>query len=233
MPVFDFHRVAWTAPRGLARKGTAARAPGRASCCASCRAPCCASRRVPARLPRRVRVRTCLVLSLLVCMGSTAWSNAACAESHRHLHHPTRHDVASAPPPAKRVQHVPRADAVRICVASLTQEVRRNRRYDRLLQLDSDLLRAQVDVQQHGAVFSIAQPVPIEATVTLRGSARTRGQWKWQPVTTRCGLRAGRVVTTSIEPRTAPARPTAKQPRRPAIDYFNYVDNAERSSPQV
>lgn len=110
-------------------------------------------------------------------------------------------------------------------MASLAQAVHRSERYDRLLQLDSDVLRAQVDVQGHDALFSMAQPVPVEATVTLHGSARARGQWKWQPVTTRCGLRAGRVVTTSIEPRTRAARPAVKPPRRPAIDYFNYVDN--------
>ena len=214
MSVFDFHRVAWTGPRELARPGTAASAPG------------CTL--------RRMSDRVCVVVSLLVCMSSVAWSGAVCAEPHRHLHRPARHDVAAiAPTGNKHVQHLPRTDAVKICVASLAQEVRRNRRFDRLLQLDSDVLRAQVDVQRHGALFSIAQPVPVEATVTLRGSARARGQWKWQPVITRCGLRAGRVVTTSIEPRTPPARPTAKQPRRPAIDYFNYVDNGGGSSPPV
>jgi len=176
---------------------------------------------MPGRVPGRVH----LVVGLVVCVSSVAWSGAALAESHRHLHPPARHDVAIASLANKRVQHVPRTDAVKICVASLSQEVRHNRRYDRLLQLDSDVLRAQVDVQRHGSVFSIAQPVPVEATVTLRGSARARGQWKWQPVITRCGLRAGRVVTTSIEPRTPPARPAARPPRRPAIDYFNYVDN--------
>ena len=169
-------------------------------------------------------------MCLLVSVSSVAWSgasDAADAKSHRHLHPPARHNVAASHPARPAHQRVRGADAVKICVASLAQAVHRSDRYDRLLQLDSDVLRAQVDVQRHDALFSIAQPVPVEATVTLRGSARSRGQWKWQPVITRCGLRAGRVVTTSIEPRTPAARRAIKPPPRPAIDYFNYVDSGK------
>lgn len=107
------------------------------------------------------------------------------------------------------------------CVAALNHAVRTDRAYDRVVQLDRYVLHAQV---RHGkSIFSIGKPVTVDTIVSIKGSARVRGRWKWQAVDTRCGLRAGRVIATSIEPRAMRPRPTAKQrPRNTA----NYVENA-------
>ena len=118
-------------------------------------------------------------------------------------------------------------DPVSICVASLNRDMRHNKRYDRLIQLDRYVIRARV--QHDDAVFSAVQPVPVDTTVMINGSARVRGQWQWQSVVTRCGLHHGKVVATSIEPRTAPTPlpPGEQRERRPGVDYV------ERTEPSV
>ncbi|MGI4855754.1 MAG: BspC domain-containing protein [Janthinobacterium lividum] len=96
---------------------------------------------------------------------------------------------------------------VAACVAALNHAIHANPHYDRLVQLDRYVIRARV--RQADAIFSIAQPVGIDTMVVIKGSARVRAQWAWQPVSTRCGLKAGQVVALSITPRDAPVRPAA------------------------
>lgn len=105
--------------------------------------------------------------------------------------------------------HVP--PAVAACVTALNRAVRADPHYDRLVQLDRYVMHAQV--RRADAIFSIAQPVDIDTLVALKGSARVRRQWTWQPVSTRCGLKAGQVVAVAITPRDRPMNPATLQRR--------------------
>jgi len=102
--------------------------------------------------------------------------------------------------------------AVTACVAALSHVVQKNPRYDRLVQLDRYVIRARV--RHDATLFSIEKPLGIDTLVVLKGSARVRQQWTWQPVITRCGLKAGQVVATTIAPRSVPAAapPTPQAP---------------------
>ena len=112
------------------------------------------------------------------------------------------------------------------CVSALNRAVRTDKAYDRVVQLDRYVIHAQV--RRGRSIFGIGKPVPVDTVVSIKGSARVRGRWKWQAVDTQCGLRAGRVVATSIEPHVAHPRPTAK--RRPR-NISSYVENSPSSAP--
>lgn len=86
------------------------------------------------------------------------------------------------------------------CVSALNRAVRTDPRFDRLIQLDRSILRAKVESQD--AIFSMRNPVVVDQTVSIRGSARLRGTYDWHPVRARCGLQGKKVVATSIEPRS-------------------------------
>lgn len=147
------------------------------------------------------------------------------------LHTAANAQEPQAPPPApsaairylRSTLHI--HNDVAECVASLNRSMAKNRRYDRLVQLDRYVIHASV--RHNDQIFSVAKPVPVDTTVTLKGSARVRGQWVWQSVTTRCGLRHGRVVAISVEPRRGRSRPSAKQRFRPN---GNYVDGGFNSN---
>lgn len=158
--------------------------------------------------------------------------------AHRHTasaaaHHPAREsgDSAATSAAASKLPSgsLPVHDAVSICMASLNRDMRHNKRYDRLIQLDRYVIRARV--QHDDAVFSAVQPVPVDTTVMINGSARVRGQWQWQSVVTRCGLHHGKVVATSIEPRTAPAPlpPGEERERRPGVNYVERTTSTRRA----
>ncbi|WP_347555261.1 hypothetical protein [Robbsia sp. KACC 23696] len=160
--------------------------------------------------------------------------------AHRHTasaaaHHPAREsaggDSAATSAAASKLPSgsLPVHDAVSICMASLNRDMRHNKRYDRLIQLDRYVIRARV--QHDDAVFSPVQPVPVDTTVMINGSARVRGQWQWQSVVTRCGLHHGKVVATSIEPRTAPAPlpPGEERERRPGVNYVERTTPTRRA----
>ncbi|KKB64374.1 hypothetical protein WM40_05425 [Robbsia andropogonis] len=148
---------------------------------------------------------------------------ASPAEGHvvraTRANHAAKDDAARASVSKVPSGTLPVQDAVSVCIASLNRDMRNNKRYDRLIQLDRYVIRARV--QHEDAVFSVVQPVPVDTTVMIKGSARVRGHWQWQPVITRCGLHNGKVVATSIEPRTAPAPlpPGEERERRPGVDY--------------
>lgn len=106
-------------------------------------------------------------------------------------------------------------------MTALNRNVRRDKRYDRIVHLDRYVLRAHLSNDDD--IFGIGQPVRVDATVAIKGSARRRGHWQWQPVMTRCGLKHGQVVATSIEPRAdrgvderAGRADRAKPPGKPA-----------------
>lgn len=105
---------------------------------------------------------------------------------------------------------------VAACVAALSRAIHENPRYDRLVQLDRYVIRAQV--RHDDAIFSIEKPLGIDTLVVLKGSARVRQQWTWQPVITRCGLKAGQVVATSLAPRVVPAGSATPPHLRPGTD---------------
>lgn len=87
---------------------------------------------------------------------------------------------------------------VTACVLALTRAVKRNPYYDRLLNMDGSVLRARVS-DADDTLFSAGQPVAVDKVIRLNGMARQRGSWDWNPVRTRCGLRDGHVVATSIQ----------------------------------
>ncbi|MGI4981866.1 MAG: BspC domain-containing protein [Janthinobacterium lividum] len=135
------------------------------------------------------------------------------------LHAQTLPDAAASSSAAMRylqsTLHV--RPEVAACVAALGRVIQANPRYDRLVQLDRYVIRAQV--RRDDAIFSIEKPLGIDAQVVIKGSARVRRQWTWRPVITRCGLKAGQVVATSIAPRNVPAAsPTTSQPRPDSDD---------------
>jgi hypothetical protein len=105
------------------------------------------------------------------------------------------------------------------CVAAVNQAVKANKRYDRVVHLDRYVIHAEV--RRRKTIFSVGKPIPVDATISMKGSARSRGHWTWLPVETRCGIRSGRVVAISIEPRLPKARPTAKQRMRPGANYVH------------
>ncbi|SDV48399.1 BspC domain-containing protein [Chitinasiproducens palmae] len=85
------------------------------------------------------------------------------------------------------------------CAVALNKAAARSKRYDRLVNMDRSILRAQISTDDY--IFSAGRPVAITKRITMRGKVRLRGSWEWRTVRTYCGVRKGRVVATSIDPR--------------------------------
>ncbi|CAB3796749.1 hypothetical protein LMG28688_04376 [Paraburkholderia caffeinitolerans] len=101
-------------------------------------------------------------------------------------------------------------DVVINCVAALDEWVRQGQRYDSLLVPDRRALTAHVETPApDGAIMRVstsgamAQASPIDTLVHLRGFAKVRGKYAWEPVKATCGVWHSHIVDVALKPRPA------------------------------
>jgi hypothetical protein len=125
---------------------------------------------------------TIVVLALIALgwMGHRAFAQTSAAEDYAYL---------------ARL-HVPRV--VVNCVAALDRWVHSAPRYDSVMVPDRRVLKAKV--HSGSSIFSIANPIPIDASITMRAFAKLRGEYSWEPVRARCGVRHSEVNAVSLLP---------------------------------
>jgi len=101
-------------------------------------------------------------------------------------------------------------DTVVNCVAALDRWVHQTSRYDTLLVPDRRVLNARIERKDDAADSTpvpppsadvAATPTPFDSLIHMRGFAKVRGKYRWEPVSATCSVWHRQIVDVVLRPR--------------------------------